>query len=75
MSPSYHKVMKDFLRDESGQTIVEFVLLAAVSITVVAVLKNSIRNITVRLWAALGKRIAAPCPDMGACAPGAEFNL
>ena len=64
-----------FLRDDSGQTIVEFVLLLAVSVSVIAVLKNSIRSLTIKLWEALAKRIAAACHDTQACGAGGEFNL
>ena len=63
-----------FWADESGQTIVEFVLLLAISVSVIALLKNSVRSITVRIWESLAKRIAAPCHE-AACAPGDEFNL
>lgn len=64
-----------FLADESGQTIVEFALLLAVSIGVILLLKNSIRDLTIKMWQGLGKRIAAPCHDTATCTPGEEFNL
>ena len=69
------RAVQRFLADESGQTIVEFVLLLAISISVVALLKSSIRSITVKIWQNLAKRIAAPCHDAAACGPGDEFNL
>jgi Flp pilus assembly pilin Flp len=67
--------IRQFFKDDSGQTLVEFVLLLAISVSIIALLKNSIRSITTRLWEALAKRIAAACHDTQACAPGGEFNL
>lgn len=64
--------MRSFLKDESGQAIIEFFLLMLVTIGVVAFLKNNLKNLTVKFWTFLGKRIAAPCPT---CSAGQEFNL
>lgn len=64
--------MRSFLKDESGQAIIEFFLLLLVTIGVVSFLKTSLKNLTVKFWAFMGKRISAPCPT---CAPDPEFNL
>ncbi len=64
-----------FLRNDNGQALVEYILLAVVSISVVATLKNLISDLTVKIWQALGKRIAAPCPIVDNCDPGADFDI
>lgn len=69
------EIIKNFVRDESGQALVEYILLAVVSISVVATLKNLISDLTVKIWRVLGKRIAAPCPVIENCDPGADFNI
>jgi Flp pilus assembly pilin Flp len=61
-----------FLKDESGQAILEFVLLLLVTIGVITFLKNNIKSITVKFWSYLAKRIAAPCPN---CDAGDDFVL
>lgn len=69
------KRLKSFYTDDSGQALVEYLLLTAVLIGVLVSLKNSIRTVTIRLWGMLGKRIASPCHDLRACEPGPEFDL
>ena len=64
-----------FFRDESGQTLTEFILLAAVAVTIVAIMKTSLKKITVSVWTNLAKRIAAPCPNVAECDPGEGFDL
>ncbi|RZA05282.1 MAG: hypothetical protein EOP11_13175 [Proteobacteria bacterium] len=64
--------MRSFLKDESGQAIIEFFLLLLVTIGIATFMKQGLKGITVKFWAFLGKRIAAPCP---ACSAGEEFNL
>ena len=64
-----------FWQDESGQTVLEFVLMLFIAIVVVTVLKESIREFTVRLWSLLARKIAAPCPDSRACPPEEDFQL
>lgn len=64
--------MKAFLMDESGQAVIEFMLLMLVIIGIVGALKLSIKNLTVKLWSRFGKRIAGGCPD---CHAGVEFDL
>ena len=68
-------MIRRFVQDESGQAIVEFVLLAAMSIGVVIFLKDSLKRITVLIWVKLAKKIAAPCPIVEVCAPGEEFDI
>lgn len=64
--------MRSFLKDESGQAILEFFLLLLVTIGVVGFLKGSLKSLSVKFWSFLGKKIAAPCPT---CSAGQEFNL
>jgi Flp pilus assembly pilin Flp len=61
-----------FLRDESGQALIEFFLLLLVMVMIAGNMKNSLRWLTVRLWQFMAKKIAAPCPS---CDAGSEFDL
>ena len=69
------RIRKDFLRDDSGQAILEFIMLMAIAVGVVVVLKDSIRSATVKLWSGLAKRIASPCHDATVCIPEGNFDL
>ncbi len=69
------QIFREFIRDESGQALVEYILLAVVSISVVATLKNLITDLTVKIWRVLARRIAAPCPVVENCDPGEEFAI
>ncbi len=64
--------MKHFLKDESGQALVEFFLLLLVIVMIVGTMKNGLRWITVKLWQFMARKIAAPCPS---CDAGLEFDL
>lgn len=68
-------LIKHFLKDESGQALIEYILLAVVSLSVVATLKTLITELTVKIWRVLAKRIAAPCPVVENCDPGDDFNI
>lgn len=61
-----------FLKDESGQALIEFFLLLVVIVMIVGTMKNGLRWLTVKLWQYMSKRIAAPCPS---CDAGLEFDL
>lgn len=61
-----------FFHDESGQAIIEFMLLLLAVIVLIGTLKTSLKMLTAKLWSALARKIAAPCP---ACDAGAEFDL
>lgn len=64
--------IRRFARDDSGQAILEFMLLMLVMISVVTFLKVSVRNLTVRLWSGFGKKIGAACAG---CDAGTDFDL
>lgn len=64
--------IRHFVHDESGQAILEFVLLLLVMISIVTFLKVSVKNLTVKLWAMFGRRIGAPCAT---CDAGGDFAL
>lgn len=66
------KTFRAFLMDESGQAIVEFMLLMLVIVSIVGALKQSLKKLTVKLWSMWARKIAAPCP---ACDAGEEFDL
>jgi Flp pilus assembly pilin Flp len=66
------KQLRAFLMDESGQAIVEFMLLMLVIIGIVGALKEGLKRLTVKLWSFFARKIAAPCP---ACDAGEEFDL
>ena len=65
-------ILGRFLRDESGQAIIEFMLLLLAVIVLIGTLKTSLKSLTAKLWSLLARKIAAPCP---ACDAGAEFDL
>lgn len=65
-------IMRRFLKEESGQAIIEFFLLLIVTIAIVGTLKNSLTYLTKRLWGFFARRIAAPCSE---CDAGTEFDL
>lgn len=64
-----------FLHEDSGQTLVEYVLLMGVTIGILVLLKNSISSFTAKMWRLLGRRIAAPCHDLTKCIAGSEFDI
>ncbi len=64
--------MKHFLRDDSGQALIEFFLLLVVIVMIVGTMKNGLKWLTVKLWQFMSKKIAAPCPG---CDAGLEFDL
>lgn len=64
--------MRRFLKDESGQAIIEFFLLLLATVLIVGTLKSTLTRLTVRLWGFFAKKIAAPCP---ACDAGVDFDI
>lgn len=64
--------LRHFVKDESGQALIEFFLLLIVIVMIVGTMKNGLRWLTVKLWQYMAKRIAAPCPS---CDAGLEFDL
>ena len=68
----FRSTLQRFLADESGQAIIEFMLLLLVLVGIVGSLKMALKKVTAKLWSLFAKRIAAPCP---ACDAGLEFDL
>jgi Flp pilus assembly pilin Flp len=62
------EMKKNLFRDEQGQAIVEYILMLAMVISVVAIIATSFRKSIRLIWLQLTKEIAAGCPD---CAPPA----
>jgi Flp pilus assembly pilin Flp len=66
------ETLRHFLKDESGQALIEYALLMLVVVSVVGFMKTSLKELTVKLWVFFAKRIAAPCAT---CDAGTEFDL
>ncbi|MGZ3652606.1 MAG: TadE/TadG family type IV pilus assembly protein [Bdellovibrionota bacterium] len=64
--------LQNFIRDDSGQALIEFFLLLLVIVMIVGTMKNGLRQITAKLWQFMARKIAAPCPS---CDAGLEFDL
>ncbi len=64
--------LRHFLKDESGQAIIEYVLLMLAVVSIVGFLKTGLKELTVKIWSFFAKKIAAPCAT---CDAGAEFDL
>ncbi|MBC7693440.1 MAG: hypothetical protein H7222_16870 [Methylotenera sp.] len=58
--------MKHFLHDESGQAVVEYVLILAVVVSIVSIMASSFRKVLFKFWALLSKDITAGCPGCAA---------
>jgi Flp pilus assembly pilin Flp len=65
-------IMRRFLKDESGQAIIEFFLLMLATIMIVGMLKTSLSSLTKRLWVFFARKIAAPCTT---CDAGSAFDI
>lgn len=57
-----------FIRDEDGQTMVEFALMIMIAVTLVSVMNRIFRSAIKKMWIGLSKEIAAACPS-GCAAP------
>lgn len=68
-------MFKLFLEDQSGQAVVEYVLLLGAVVSIGMLMREAIKEITVRMWETLAVKIAAPCADLTACTPGGGFDL
>jgi Flp pilus assembly pilin Flp len=64
--------LRRFLKDDSGQAIIEFFLLLLVTVLIVSTLKTTLTRLTAKLWSFFAKKIAAPCPS---CDAGVDFDL
>jgi Flp pilus assembly pilin Flp len=51
----------DFIQDESGQAIVEYILLISAVVAIAGGLKMSLKKVTKNLWVLLVKRVAGGC--------------
>jgi len=49
-------------RNESGQGILEYILMLAVAVSVFGVLANGFKNIVLGTWQKMACEVAAPCP-------------
>jgi len=67
------KHLSHWFHDESGQAIIEYVLLLFAAVLIMTSIKVSLKKITTRMWSMLGKKIAAPCPT--GCDAGSDFDL
>ncbi len=62
--------MRRLWKDDSGQAIVEYILMIAVAVAAMALLVRSFRLTLVRTWKAWNGEIASPVPCRGAdCKP------
>jgi Flp pilus assembly pilin Flp len=50
------------LKDESGQALIEYVLLIALTISLVTIMATGLRKSVFTLWTFYTQAIAAPCP-------------
>ena len=66
------RLMKKFAKDESGQAILEFILLLLAVIAVTGSLKAMLKYMTAKVWALFARKVAAPCPT---CDAGSGFDL
>ncbi len=57
---------KNLFQDQGGQAVVEYVLVIAMVISIVAIIATSFRKSIRLLWYTLTREIAPGCPD---CAP------
>lgn len=57
--------------DELGQALIEYVLLIAVTISLVTLMATGLRRSVFKLWSFYTKAIAAPCPG---CPPPSEIR-
>ncbi len=58
--------MRDLLKDEGGQAIVDYVLTLLVVVSVVTILAKGFRTTLLSLWQMMAREISAPCPGCAA---------
>ena len=63
---------KRFIQEESGQAVLEFILLLLAVVAITGSLKMMLKQMTAKMWSFMAKKIAAPCPS---CDAGSEFDL
>lgn len=62
----------DFSRDDSGQAIVEYILMVAVVVAIIGVLSVGLRGVLVKVWGKMARDIAAPCAG---CQPPPDVRI
>lgn len=55
--------MKDFLKDENGQVLVEYLLSVFIVVTSIAFFARNLRVLLFKVWKTMAHEIAAACPD------------
>lgn len=60
--------------EENGQALVEYVLMLAVSLSIVAAIGYGFKNALVKLWGIYHKEISSPCPACPPNNPGYRFR-
>jgi Flp pilus assembly pilin Flp len=68
----WREAVTKFLRDESGQAIVEYVLALSIALTIVTILATTLRRSLFKLWEGFAREISAACPD---CPPDPKIRL
>ena len=54
--------MRQLARDETGQAIVEYILMLLVAMTIVVAISKGMRGSLNRFWETLTREVAAACP-------------
>jgi Flp pilus assembly pilin Flp len=53
---------RDVAREEEGQALIEYVLLIAITISLVTLMATGLRKSVFGLWGFYTRAVAAPCP-------------
>lgn len=65
--------LRELLREEDdGQAVLEYLLMLAVTVSVLGVLASGMRRVLVELWEKMARQIAAPCPG---CTPPESVRI
>ncbi|MCM2277617.1 MAG: hypothetical protein NDJ89_06030 [Oligoflexia bacterium] len=59
-------------RSESGQAVLEYVLMIALALSIVAIFGIGIRRSVITVWERIARDIAAPCPR---CEPPPQVQI
>jgi len=63
---------REFLRDDDGQVIVEYLLMLSAMLVVATILGTGFRKMLTSVWERIAKDVAAPCPG---CNPPPEIRF
>jgi hypothetical protein len=58
--------MRTFLRNESGQAIVDYVLTLLLLVSIVTIMATGFRRSLFSLWKTVSREVSAPCPGCAA---------